>query len=186
MHQSNICQLQERNQLDFVFYFQICQMLYHNLQFDVYLYLLELLRKFCFFISMNEQSSSISITSTLSFGYLFSLIVLAYFFIQYMHVFMLIPKILPTALPLFPSIYNFIACFLFLRYIASILASLHMFCYSAYINIFDFLLCFFHVCFVLFLSHIVGILFLSYLYYTTNTYDLHSLLCNRKYFKYGK
>ena len=39
----------------------------------------------------------------------FFLYFFAYFLIQYKHVFLLIPNILPTALPLFPSIYNFIA-----------------------------------------------------------------------------
>lgn len=88
------------------FYQKLCRILLSV----AFLYLLVLSRKFCFFLSVYVYNSSISITFTRSFDTFLSSIFFAYFLIQYKHVFLLIPSILPTALPLFPSIYNFIAC----------------------------------------------------------------------------
>lgn len=109
-HQSNILMLMLIYQLIFIFFLYFYQTICHNLIFGVYPYLLVLLHKFGFFLNETVEFIHLYYFYSLVCS-IFGLYFFRIFFIQYKHIFLLIPSILPTALPLFPSIYNFIACF---------------------------------------------------------------------------
>ena len=110
---------------------------------------------------MNENNSSISITSTLSLLLSFGFIFLAFCRIHLKHIFLLIFSNRPTVLPLFPSMYSSIAqSFSSSGYILPFLRG-YTFFRSACTYIFDFRLLFCRFLFGLFLGHIFLILFLS-------------------------